>query len=189
MTMPITKEKPVLIAHYKGTDGKIIVRRPKEAELAAANGLFNEVKDKLKFYTDLVKKEEGKRFTVEKLRQLLKEDKNSVLIATDESGDMLGVNFNLYDPRSGTTWTEWTCVKKEHRNHGVGNALRQAMLKAAEERGFGLVVLAEVDPKNNTSAKGLEKLGFRLIATDVRRFWYSDEADIYAYQIKQPGRV
>lgn len=163
---------------------KIIVRPPKESELAAVNRLFNEVKDGLAFYPDLVKIEEGKRFTVEKLAQFLKDDKDSVLVAVDEEGNIMGVNFNLYDSKSGTTWTEWTCVKSEYRNRGVGNALRQAMLDAAKGRGFGLVVLAEVDPKNELSATSLEKLGFKRIATNVRRFWYSDDASIYAYQIE-----
>ncbi len=187
MVMPMTNEKPVLVAQYKGTDNKIIIRQPKEAELAAVNNLFNEVKDALAFYPDLLKKEEGKRFAVDKLMQLLKENDNSVLVATDESGNLLGVNFNFYDPRSGTTWTEWTCVREEHRGHSVGSALRRAMLEVAERRGFGLIVLAEVDPANNTSSMGLKKLGFKLIAVNVKRFWYSDDADIYAYQIKQQG--
>lgn len=147
------------------------------------------MKDELTFYPDLAKREEGKRFTVEKLAQFLKDDQYSVLVAVDKEGNMMGVNFNFYDPKSGTTCTEWTCIKREHRNRGVGGALRQAMLNVASNRGFGLVVLAEVDQANETSAKSLEKLGFKPIATNEKRFWYSNEAAIYAYQIELTAKA
>ena len=181
------REKSASVIHHK-KNLKITVRPPKESELVAVNRLFNEVKDELEFYSNLVKREEGKRFTIAKLTRFLKEDKHSVLVAIGEDGNMLGINFNFYDPKSGTTWTEWTCVRKEYRNRGVGNALRRAMLNATKRRGYGLVVLAEVDPTNKLSAMGLEKLGFRLVTTNVKRFWYSDKALIYMHRIGSPPR-
>lgn len=108
-----------------------IVRMKMGRAISVAN-LMREVIDPLEYYSTQAKEAEIAKYTPSKLRQLCKEDPDSVLIAEVES-KTVGFCVSRYD--DGLIWLAWFGVRQEHRNHGIGVRLLAALETTVRARG------------------------------------------------------
>ncbi|MEM2741498.1 MAG: hypothetical protein QXD95_05055, partial [Nitrososphaeria archaeon] len=84
---------------------EITVRPAKIKELVDVYRLFSEVLNALPYYNSLAKKHELQKYVPLRLQEKISQDPYSVLIAVDNSGDIIGFCFNHFD--DFTVWIDW----------------------------------------------------------------------------------
>ncbi|MEM2292069.1 MAG: hypothetical protein QXG39_01510 [Candidatus Aenigmatarchaeota archaeon] len=93
---------------------EITVRPAKIKELVDVYRLFSEVLNALPYYNSLAKKHELQKYVPLRLQEKISQDPYSVLIAVDNSGDIIGFCFNHFD--DFTVWIDWFGVKATVRS-------------------------------------------------------------------------
>jgi ribosomal protein S18 acetylase RimI-like enzyme len=147
------------------------VRIARKDELDEISKLFSKILEDLPYYNSLAKENELRKYTPPKLAEKQKQDKYSVLVALDESNEIVGFCFNHFD--DFTIWLDWFGVKPPNRKKGTGGAIIQALFKTATERGAHKV-WCDTRTSNEASKNLLRKLGFKEIA-EVKNHWYKQD--------------
>jgi ribosomal protein S18 acetylase RimI-like enzyme len=102
---------------------------------------------------------------------MLASDAITQFVARDESGAIVGVSTLAVFPVPTATraWIEDVIVDGSARGQGVGEALTQAMIDAARERGCATVDLTS-RPTREAANRLYQRMGFTLRETNVYRF-------------------
>ena len=151
---------------------KIKIRKADEKDIAGLNLLLYQVHGvHVNGRPDIFKKGE-KKFSDIELKEVLKDDKTPIFVATDENDNILGHCFCVFrevkNDKSLCDRKVWyiddLCVDKNIRNSGIGKKLYEYVLNFAKENNFTSVTL-DVWNFNESAFKFYEKIGFLPLKT------------------------
>jgi phosphinothricin acetyltransferase len=124
-------------------------------------------------------------FEERKLWFALKMEERYPFLVYEENKKVLGfATFGSFRPHPAYKYTieNSVYVHKEYRNHKVGTALLQELIRIAEEREFATMVAA-IDANNKSSINMHEKLGFQYSGTISKAgFKFGKWLDLAFYQ-------
>ena len=118
--------------------------------------------------------EELKKYTKEKVKRILKEDKVISILGLLDNDKLIGfISLFKYDGdkmKNLTPWYATMYVKKEYRNKGYSKILNDAILNEAKKKGFDRIYL-----KSNL-VNYYEKFGAKYIKTlsNKEKLYYID---------------
>lgn len=118
--------------------------------------------------------EELKKYTKEKVKRILKEDKVISILGLLDNDELIGfISLFKYDGNEMKNLTPWYAtmyVKKEYRNKGYSKILNDAILNEAKKKGYDRIYL-----KSNL-VNYYEKFGAKYIKTlnNEEKLYYID---------------
>ncbi len=104
---------------------KVAVRR------MVLNRLFVDIVQSLPYYNETAKRSEIAKYTPQLLREHVKKDPDSVLVA-HLAEKLVGFCFGNMD--DGLVWLAWFGVHPSYRKHGVGRALLERLDETVRSR-------------------------------------------------------
>jgi len=149
---------------------EILVRPATRRDLPRVVSLFLEVLRLIPYYNELTKRDEPRKYTLEKLRTRLRDDSYSISVAEDDTG-LLGFAFTRFDDY--VIWIEWFGVSPRSRRRGVGSAILQELVRTAPMR-KAHKVWCDSRTTNEPVKATFHKNGFREVAT-LRNHWYGQD--------------
>ncbi|MDW7994832.1 MAG: GNAT family N-acetyltransferase [Gemmatales bacterium] len=158
---------------------KVIVTpmRPEEAE--AVSALVAEIISALPYYNERARREEVAKYTPERLRSLVAEEPEAVLLAR-ANHDVCGFAISHYD--DGLIWIAWFGVRPDWRRRGIGTQLLAAVEETAPRR-RAHKIWCDTRTENLISQQLLKKAGYKKIAT-LTNHWYGQ--DFYLWEKPLP---
>jgi len=148
----------------------VSVRAAKESDLPEVVSLFLRVLAGIPYYNAATKREDPPRYTIQRLRAKLRDDKYSVMVAQDKSG-ILGYAFTHFDDH--LIWIDWYGVDPKSRRKGVGSAILQQLIRTAPRR-KAHKVWCDTRTTNEPAKATLRRNGFSEIA-QLRNHWYGQD--------------
>lgn len=140
---------------------------PSEKEKLELSQLVREVISPLNFYSEHARKKEIEKFSVEKIGEFAKDEKNHILIIEDD-GKIVAFLFAYDDGEM--TFIIWYGVAESHRGRGIG----QKILNALKTTTGSEKIWCDTNQKNAPSNHLLTKCGFSKCAS-LERFWYGHD--------------
>jgi ribosomal protein S18 acetylase RimI-like enzyme len=143
-----------------------------EAEEVSA--FFESILTPLPYYNAAAKRGELAKYAPDRLRDMVRLDPESVLIAKADSGTV-GFCFNNKDDH--TIWLAWMGVHPEFRHLGIGKRL----LDRLEQRAMRLSshkIWCDSRTENSASASLLRRQGYEQTCT-LKRHWYRQDFFIW----------
>ena len=144
-------------------------------EAARTAELVREVITPLEYYSAEARASEVSKYTPEKLKELVREDPLSVILARSGS-NLAGFCISRFD--DGIIWLAWFGVHEEWRRLSVGELLLSALDDAANARGCHKI-WCDTRTDNEKSQRALRRAGYSLICS-VSRHWYAQ--DFYLWE-------
>ena len=114
---------------------------------------------------------EIEKYTPDRLREVIEDDPDSVLIATATDGAIIGFCISTVD--DGLIWLAWFGVDPQARRTGVGRALLDALQRTVRARGAHKT-WCDCRTTNAVSATLLMSAGFTRICT-LKNHWYGHD--------------
>jgi len=110
---------------------KVAVRRMRAGDEDVLNRLFVDIVQSLPYYNETAKRSEIAKYTPQLLREHVKKDPDSVLVA-HLAEKLVGFCFGNMD--DGLVWLAWFGVHPSYRKHGVGRALLERLDETVRSR-------------------------------------------------------
>jgi len=110
---------------------KVAVRRMRAGDEDVLNRLFVDIVQSLPYYNETAKRSEIAKYTPQLLREHVKKDPDSVLVA-HLAEKLVGFCFSNMD--DGLVWLAWFGVHPSYRKHGVGRALLERLDETVRSR-------------------------------------------------------
>src|SRR5712664_71514 len=110
---------------------KVAVRRMRAGDEDVLNRLFVDIVQSLPYYNETAKRSEIAKYTPQLLRDPVKKDPDSVLVA-HLAEKLVGFCFSNMD--DGLVWLAWFGVHPSYRKHGVGRALLERLDETVRSR-------------------------------------------------------
>jgi ribosomal protein S18 acetylase RimI-like enzyme len=149
----------------------IAFRPAQPDELNSIHRMFSATLRVLPYYSSVAKKDELAKYTVSKLKSNLKADQNSILLAKEASGDIVGFCFSHFDDY--TIWLDWIVVERRSRKKGVGKELLEVLFRTAIKR-KAHKIWCDCRTSNFPSRALLSSYGFEKIAV-IKNHWYCQD--------------
>jgi GNAT superfamily N-acetyltransferase len=143
------------------------VRTLSDDDCDAASRLISEIISDLSYYSSHAREAEISKYSPSRLRDLIRLDARSVLIASRQSR-LVGFLVSTYD--DGVIWLAWFGVRKEERSTGVGSRLLKTAISQVRERGCAKI-WCDTRTENVESGLALERAGFERLCR-IDRHWY-----------------
>lgn len=140
----------------------------------AVSTLIEKVVSPLDYYSEAARRAEIAKYTPENLVALIREDQQSILIASDPAGPV-GFCISRFD--DGLLWLAWIGVAASHRHTGLAMELLRALEASARTRGAHKL-WCDCRTTNAASKALLERFGFRIICT-VKNHWYGHDYHLW----------
>lgn len=140
------------------------------ADASEAAGLIERTISSLAYYNDRARYAEIAKYRAPLLRDLLKDDPQSVIVAKS-AATIIGFCISNFDDE--TIWLAWFGVDAPHRGRGIGTLLIERLESTAVERGAHKI-WCDTRTDNVASQRVLEAMGFSQICT-IRRHWYRQD--------------
>jgi ribosomal protein S18 acetylase RimI-like enzyme len=156
----------------------IVIRLMRVSETAKVARLVEEIISNLSFYTPAARASEIKKYRSKTLKQKIREDKYSVLIAKE--GKAL-VGFCFSQDEGSIIWLEWFAVDSTARGSGVGRLLLKALDDSAKKR-KAHKIWCDTRVGNLASIKLLESEGYKKIA-NLNNFWHKQDYFLFEKEV------
>ena len=141
-----------------------------EHEIDALAALMRDTIEPITYYNEKAISAELIKYTEDKLRALVSEDSQAVLVTRDTNG-LTGFCVSRFD--DGTIWLSWFGTALRARGRGIGAALLAALAGTLTLRNAHKIWCdSRVD--NTESKSALERAGYRRIAT-LTNHWYGQD--------------
>ncbi|MGN0452610.1 MAG: GNAT family N-acetyltransferase [Ruminococcus sp.] len=127
----------------------MIIRRAEVRDIEGINKLLYQVLRVHHNGRPDIFKSDCKKYTDEELKRIIGDDKTPVFVATDESGNVLGHSFCIFNRRLSdnvltdikTLYIDDLCVDENVRGQHIGTGLYEYVLQFAREQGCYNVTL------------------------------------------------
>ena len=147
------------------------VANANQSDLSDIAGLFARLLRGIPYYNAPAKEGEAKKYTGATLTGKLAEDPNSVLVARDPDGTVVGFCFSHFD--DFTIWIDWFGVDASSRQRGVGTAILKKIVQTAPKR-RAHKVWCDTRADNEPSKRLLQKMGFTRLV-EIKNHWYGQD--------------
>ena len=148
----------------------IIIRPMLLSEAKEVAKVFKTVTSAITYYNDLAIKEELNHYKTADLKQKIKEDSYSILVAINDT-KIVGYCITHFD--CYTIWIDWFGVLNENRGEGIARAMLVELEKSIIER-KAHKIWCDSRTDNVQSITLFKSLGYQLFAT-IPNHWYGQD--------------
>lgn len=156
----------------------IIIRPMKSAETRKVAALAATIIKSLKYYTVQARAEELAQYTGLKLREKIKNDPFSILVAESKS-KIIGFLFSKWN--SGTIWLEWIGTEDTNRRKGVARMLLQSLERTVSKR-KAHKIWCDCRTVNIPSKKLLSSSGYHQLVV-ISNHWFKQDYILWHKEI------
>jgi len=149
---------------------KIIIKKASIEDCEAISLLFTDVVMPIPYYNELAKSTELSKFKTSDLVEKIKDDENSVLIAT-LNNEIAAFCFSRFD--DNLIWLEWFGIHKKFRGKGISKLLLNELEETVAVRKCHKI-WCDCRTTNVASIHILTNQGYRQIVT-IPNHWFKQD--------------
>lgn len=149
---------------------RITIGSAREEECQELSEVITAVIGAIPYYNDIAKRDEIKKFTAGELKQKIKGDALSVIVARVNHRP---VGFCLSRFDDYTVWLEWFGVVQEHRGKSIADLLLNGLAETVAPRRCHKI-WCDCRTANNAAIHILTAHGYKQLAT-VSNHWYGQD--------------
>lgn len=161
------------------TQSNLVIRSMKPLEAVKVAKFAASIIKRVSYYSVPALKSELKKYKVTELREKIKADPLSILVALKDA-KMSGFLFSQWD--DSTIWLEWIGVSKEERGKGVARLLLKELEQTLSKR-KAHKIWSDCRTNNHASIKLFKTMGYKKIAT-IPNHWFKQDYILWHKEMK-----